>query len=388
MALTGDPDGPPLAPPTAPAQVVDDALRPFGLDASVLAERAALLELERAGTRSCGGSSRLLQAADGWVAMTLAREDDVISLPAVFEVEPDRLGPHGVGANAPWDAVARMVSNRPAAEVVGRAILLGLPAGVVGEGAAPFRSSPRLPSTRSGPVPSPLVLDLTALWAGPLATSCLLRAGAEVVKVEDRNRPDGSRRGDPRFFELMNAGKRSVVLDLRTPTDRSRLHGLVSAANIVVTSARPRALEQMGLEPNEFLAGATDRVWVAITAHGWGQDRVGFGDDIAASAGLVAWLPDGSPRFVSDAIADPLGGARTAAATWEAWTTGGRQFIDASLAGAAATVVDCGKARAASWNGRSWSIDGEPVAMPQARTPETAAATFGADTAAILARWT
>ena len=106
-------------------------------------------------------------------------------------------------------------------------------------------------------------------------------------------------------------------------------------------------MQRLGLDPDRFLAAGTDRVWVAITAHGWDDDRVGFGDDVAATAGLVAWHPDGRPRFAADAIADPLGGAWAAAAARDAWTAGGRWFLDASLAGIAAAAVTAATTEAA-----------------------------------------
>ncbi len=185
----------------------------------------------------------------------------------------------------------------------------------------------------------PLVVDLTALWAGPLCTDVLRRLGAEVVKVESTRRPDGARTGSPAFHDLLNHGKRSVALDLASPEGRRVLRGLVEAADVVVTSSRARAVEQIGLDPDAFLAGGDDRVWVAITAHGWDVDRVGFGDDAAAAAGLVAWGADGRPRFAGDALADPLTGSLAARLAHRAWEAGGRWFLDVPLAGVARRVA-------------------------------------------------
>jgi hypothetical protein len=393
MALTGDPAGPPLAPPTAAAATVDAALAPFGLDAGVLAERAASAGLARGGRVSCGRGSRLVRAADGWLALTLSRPDDVASLPALLEAgfagDPD-----GTGDGAPWERVARVVAARPAAEVAARAELLGMPCGVVGEpAAAPFVSLPV--AAADARRPPPYVVDLSALWAGPLATSCLLRAGATVVKVEDVRRPDGARRGDPGFYDLLNGGKLSVALDFSSGDGRRALALLVERADIVVTSARARALAALGLDPDAVLAAASDKVWVAITAHGWGSPRVGFGDDVAAAAGLVAWHPDdGEPRFAADAIADPLAGALAANAALDAWQQGGRHFLDASLAAAARSVAPpaATAARAAGSVAppartaeAGWSIDGVPVVPPQPRAAGAGAAALGADTEAVLA---
>ena len=234
----------------------------------------------------------------------------------------------------------------------------------------------RVPGGRNAT--GPLVVDLSALWAGPLAAACLAATGADVVKVEDVRRPDGARRGDPDFFDLLNGAKRSVALDLRDAAGRRQLGDLVARADVVVTSGRARAIAGLGLDPDAFLAGASDRVWVAITGHGWSSDRVGFGDDAAVAGGLVAWHPeDGEPRFAADAVADPLCGALAARAALDAWSVGGRWFVDASLAGAAASVAASGPAEAARGEradaGRSTASRSAPPVARRAPGPGSGA---------------
>ncbi|ODU06835.1 MAG: hypothetical protein ABS81_03270 [Pseudonocardia sp. SCN 72-86] len=69
-------------------------------------------------------------------------------------------------------------------------------------------------------------------------------------------------------------------------TDRAALHALVHAADVVIEASRPRALRGWGIDAEaEVARGAT---WLSITAAGRACDRVGFGDDVTASAGLVA----------------------------------------------------------------------------------------------------
>jgi len=216
-----------------------------------------------------------------------------------------------------------------------------------------------------------VVLDLSALWAGPLCGDLLGRDSATVIKVEDPRRPDAGRAGSPAFFAAVNAGKRQLTVDLRGP----RLAELLAGADVVITSARPRAFEQLGIVVEDVLAGSPT-VWVAITAHGWSgpdRNRVGFGDDTAAGAGLVALHPgDGSPRFAADAVADPLCGILAAAAARAALSAGGSWFIDASLSGAAryaAALAGDGPTVAARRGiAGDWSVDGnEPVAPPRVR---------------------
>lgn len=377
MALTGDPEGPPLAPDTTAAVLLDEALVPFGLDASVLGERAAHLGLTRAGRTSCGGATRLLEGADGWAALALPRSDDLASIPALLGVEP---GPD------PWSSVTTAVRERPVAEVVEMGILLGMAVSDVVGSPAPIAVT-GAPRPDAATRPAPQVVDLSALWAGPLCTHLLGRSGASVVKVESTTRPDGARVGVRSFFDLLNHGKASVGLDLTQPGDQRVLADLIGCADIVVSSSRRRAIEQLGLDPAAFLAGGSDRVWVAVTGHGWGSDRVGFGDDAAAAGGLVAWDGWGQPRFAGDAVADPLCGALAARRALDAWGTGGRWFIDAPLAGAAAAAVPVGgtgEAVAAHTGvGGAWLLDGVEIDLPRVRVAEGPAAELRLDTQSV-----
>src|SRR5262249_44514747 len=131
MALTGRPDE---APRLAPGPIASwlgaelDALRRLApgapleeLGAALLRERAARLGLWRRGTVAPGGACRLFEVADGWIAATLARPDDLALLPAWLGVE---------GAEDPWPAVARALRERGAEEAVAAARLLGLAAAV------------------------------------------------------------------------------------------------------------------------------------------------------------------------------------------------------------------------------------------------------------------
>jgi crotonobetainyl-CoA:carnitine CoA-transferase CaiB-like acyl-CoA transferase len=181
------------------------------------------------------------------------------------------------------------------------------------------------------------VVDLSSLWAGPLAGSLLRHAGARVVKVESTTRPDGARSGPKSLFQSLNHGKESVTFDFTSPSGRRELRDLVSRADAVITSARPRALEQLGLDPVAMVRAGGPAVWLAIT--GYGDDaaaagRVAFGDDAAAAGGLVVWDDDG-PCFCADAIADPATGLAGAAAVLAILATGRRAVAVASMAAVA-----------------------------------------------------
>ena len=368
-ALCGRPDGPALAPPPA---LVDSARRwatdleqrsarlgqqvvvdPIGL----LVGRAALSGFRRGGEVSCGGTARLLRSVDGWIAVNLARPDDWDLMDAWLEPT------HPVGSGR-WDAVHEGVSGRSTATLMDRATLLGLPAAALAEcrrhcavgetpgpaGVVPRRVRPVRPVRRDHPAPAAesldglVVVDLSALWAGPLAADLLARAGARVVKVESESRPDGARRGLPAFFDALHAGKESISLAFDTTAGRAELSALVSNADVVITAARPRALRQLGLFPEELVRLGGPRVWLSITGYGAtgpSADRVAFGDDAAVAGGLVVWDDDG-PCFCGDAVADPLSGLAGAAAVLASLEHGGGWVVDVSMADVAGGIATAG----------------------------------------------
>jgi len=197
--------------------------------------RAAIAGLNRQSPVSCGGATRLLRAQDGWLAVSLARPDDIDLVPAWLELP--------VPIDDVWSVVATTVSKRPVGELVDRGVLLGLPISSLPTTpwAAPLAPPPLQPLPvralpMSGGVPLPprplgemLVVDLSSLWAGPLCGALLASAGADVVKVESITRPDGARRGPLAFFDLLNHAKRSVALDLSDEAGRQALAARVAS---------------------------------------------------------------------------------------------------------------------------------------------------------------
>jgi crotonobetainyl-CoA:carnitine CoA-transferase CaiB-like acyl-CoA transferase len=401
MALTGRRDGPPrvcpgpLASRAAAAASLLDGLsegRLGQLDGpALLGERAAILGLRRRGTTSPGGSCRLLRARDGYVALNLARPDDRLDLPAWLSCD----GP----VEDPFDFAAPRVADHGVGWLCERAHWLGLP---VARAVPPSPAEPWLRGIASGaPRPrcsgaTPLVVDLSSLWAGPLCTRLLHRLGARVVKVESVTRPDGARRGPTAFFDLMNAGKQSVALDFGQAKGRDALRRLVDVADVVVESARPRALAQLGIDAAEWVAAGAGRTWVSITGYGRGDTppgRVAFGDDAAVAAGLAIALaePDGTPLFCGDAIADPLTGLHAAVAAYASWRAGGGHLLDLSLrditAHALGSPLTPSEAEVRTRNGSHHvHVDGaaEPVRPPRSAPAGRRARPLGADTAAVL----
>jgi crotonobetainyl-CoA:carnitine CoA-transferase CaiB-like acyl-CoA transferase len=388
VALTGHPDGPPLVPPGDAASlagrisarlaaVTADTGHPVRLDgAALLAERAAFTCPRRHGQVSAGGASRLLPTSDGWAVVSCARPDDPSLLAAL-------VGTH-LSAD-PWPAVAAWLRAHTGGELAERARLLGLAAGPVDRGTPPALP----PVGQARPPAGLLVVDFSALWAGPLCAHLLGLAGARVVKVETPQRLDGARRGDQRFFDLLHAGHRAVLLNPATLSGRRALAALVAAADIVIEASRPRALAGFGLDAEAAVdRGAT---WVSITAAGRNSPRVGFGDDVAAGAGLVACDSREQPVFCGDALADPLVGLVAAELAMSAPPNGDGALLDVAMSGVvAATLAGLhpGRAPAARRAGEGWVTDTAsgpvPLAMPRARAVPGRAPAPGEHTDQVL----
>ncbi len=134
---------------------------------------------------------------------------------------------------------------------------------------------------------------------------------------------------------------------LPAPDGRRQLCALLACADIVIESARPRALEHMGIQAADIVRAGAGRVWLSITGYGRGapmRDWIAFGDDAGVAAGL-SWLlrkSSGSNVFCGDAIADPLTGLHAALLAWAAWTQGGGVLLDVSLYGVLARCIAAG----------------------------------------------
>ncbi|MCX4705403.1 CoA transferase [Streptomyces sp. NBC_01373] len=392
MALTGETAGPPVlspAPMMSLLGAVGGALSWLGADidpALLLGSRAGAMDLTRRGRTSAGGASRLLPAADGWLAVTLSRPDDIDLVPAI-------LGRADVCD--PWQDLATAVRGASAREFTARIRMVGVPAAVLPTG-TPVTDAPWQVTAIAAPhtTDRPLVVDLSSLWAGPLCAHLLGRAGARVVKVESTRRPDGARAGNRRFYDWLHAGQESVAVDFTTAAGRAELAELVDAADVVIEASRPRALAQLGLDP-ERLDHRPGKVWVGITGYGRARpDRVAFGDDAAVAGGLVA-RSAGGPVFCADAIADPLTGLVAALGALASLAGGGGQLIDLSMRDVAAAFAGARPTCPGPHPVRTQPAGpvvqcrrlarSQAVLPPCAPTPEGTAATSGRDTGRVLA---
>src|SRR4051794_39499595 len=166
------------------------------------------------------------------------------------------------------------------------------------------------------PLDGILVLDFSALLPGPLATLLLAEAGAEVIKVE---RPGGEemRSYTPQWgrssinFALLNRGKKSLALDLKTQSDQALLRPLVERADIMVEQFRPGVMARLGLDYESVTKFNPSVIYCSITGYGQTgpkRDAVGHDLNYIGDTGLLS-LSMGHGVIPPALIADIGGGA-------------------------------------------------------------------------------
>jgi crotonobetainyl-CoA:carnitine CoA-transferase CaiB-like acyl-CoA transferase len=222
--------------------------------------------------------------------------------------------------------------RRPAAAAVERGRLLGLACGLVPRApirvaGTPWRIERRDARSAVGLRRPPHVVNLGALWAGPLAAQLLHRAGCTVTDVESTRRRET---GPTEFYRSLHRGHARAVLDFDSDRGRAELTERLRDADVVIEASRPRALRQLGVDADTIMADGRPRVWLRITGHLAHPNAIAFGDDAAASAGLVARDAAG-PVFAGDAIADPLTGLLTALVGLASLRAGGSWLVDLGL---------------------------------------------------------
>jgi alpha-methylacyl-CoA racemase len=164
------------------------------------------------------------------------------------------------------------------------------------------------------------VLDFSTLLPGPMTTLFLAEAGAEVIKIEKPNGGDEMRSYEPRWgsdsanFNVLNRGKKSIVLDLKSETGRAKLMPLIEGADIIVEQFRPGVMARLGLSYDDVRAIRSSIIYCSIT--GYGQSgpralRAGHDLNYQGDAGLLS-LSYGTPQapiVPAALIADIAGGA-------------------------------------------------------------------------------
>jgi alpha-methylacyl-CoA racemase len=158
------------------------------------------------------------------------------------------------------------------------------------------------------PLEGVTVVDLTRHLPGPFASLELLELGARVVRIEPPDR-DPMIGIAPAWYEALNAGKETMLLDLKAEPERAR--ALCSEADVVLEGFRPGVAERLGIGPEDL---PDTIVYCSITGFGHGgrhERRAGHDLNYQGWAGL---LHDTAPGIPAVQLADLAAGSLTAVA--------------------------------------------------------------------------
>ncbi|MFJ5260231.1 CaiB/BaiF CoA transferase family protein [Streptomyces sp. NPDC088387] len=194
-----------------------------------------------------------------------------------------------------------------------------------------------------GPLTGVRVVELAGIGPAPFAAMLLADLGADVVRVD---RPGGQGLAINPAYDVTNRGKRSVVLDLKSPGGPARVLDLAARADILIEGFRPGVAERLGVGPEACHARNPALVYGRMT--GWGQDgplAQSAGHDIAylALTGTLGMIgdPDRPPPVPANLLGDYAGGSLylvvgVLAALHHARATGAGQTVDAAIVDGAA----------------------------------------------------
>lgn len=200
-----------------------------------------------------------------------------------------------------------------------------------------------------GPLSGLRVVELASIGPGPHAAMLLADLGADVVRID---RPSGGSKvgaPDDEKSNPMLRGRRTSVVDLKSPPGRDIVLRLVEHADILLEGFRPGVTERLGLGPAECLDRNARLVYVRIT--GWGQEgplnqRAGHDINYISLTGALHAIGRAGERPVPplNLLGDFGGGSMLAvigalAGVWEAQRSGCGQVVDAAMIDGVSTLV-------------------------------------------------
>ena len=194
------------------------------------------------------------------------------------------------------------------------------------------------------------VVDFTRVIAGPLASQILADMGAEVIKIENPDGGDDTRKGagprvggpsgESHFFMTFNRGKKSVALDFTKPEGQAVVHRLLEKTDVLLQNFRPGVLKRYGLDYPSLAAKYPRLIYLSISAYGQTgplSDRPGYDPVLQAESGMMSvnGAADGEGMRHAIAIVDTMTGIHSVAAInaalYARTSTGKGQQIDLAL---------------------------------------------------------
>jgi crotonobetainyl-CoA:carnitine CoA-transferase CaiB-like acyl-CoA transferase len=167
-----------------------------------------------------------------------------------------------------------------------------------------------------GPLAGLTVVELGQVLAGPFAGAIFADLGAEVIKIERPGSGDDARQMGAAFrdgaalvFQVFNRGKRSVVIDLKSPAGLAALERIVAGADVLVHNLRPGVAAELGIDGPSMCARHPRLVYCEMSAFGHAgplAGRPGYEPLIQAYSGLSSMNghPDGPPVRMGASICD------------------------------------------------------------------------------------
>ncbi len=238
-------------------------------------------------------------------------------------------------------------------------------------------------SEPSGPLPlsGVKVLDLSRVFAGPVAGRVLSDLGADVVKVEppegDITRLWGRKAaGLSTYFTQQNCGKRNVSIDLRADGGPELVADLAAEADVLIENFRPGVMAKFGLDWDSV--SARNPALVMLSISGFGQDgpdsgRAAYAAVVHAETGLIEHDSLEDPLDVSFSAADVRSGMRGVIGVMAALRvkdmTGIGQHVDVAMVDAMAfssdrIVASLDGRMHDQQNGEVWETASGPVVIP------------------------
>ena len=214
-----------------------------------------------------------------------------------------------------------------------------LPSPLMGEGQGEGdRTKENSASSKGkGPLADIRILDLTRVWAGPLATRILGDFGAEVIKISDPRVPIDRLGGTN---NKLNRNKPNLALRLDHQSGRETFLELTATTDVVIENFRPRVMRNFNLTYQDLRQARPDIIMCSMPGYGTTgkyADYPAFGPSVEAMTGIPSMMgyEGGPPRTSSLAFPDPVSALNSVAAIMTALNhrrhTGQGQFIDLAL---------------------------------------------------------
>ncbi len=191
------------------------------------------------------------------------------------------------------------------------------------------------------------VVDFSRVIAGPMCTQILSDMGAEVIKIENPDGGDDTRKGagprrggESHFFMTFNRGKKSVALDFTKPDGQAIVHKLLASADVLVENFRPGVLKKYGFDYPGIHAKYSKLIYLSISAYGQSgplSDRPGYDPVLQAESGMMSVNGEANGEGLRHAIAvvDTMTAIHSVAAInaalYARHDTGRGQHIDLAL---------------------------------------------------------